>query len=109
METVHLDDFLDGGILREAVFREKVAAIDWAGYDGQRVLIKGCTDVPVPTWAYLMITARLAQYADHILYGEACAAIKLFNREKDGVARDGATKKSHPEPAFAPPKAVVEG
>ncbi len=81
METVHLDDFLDGGILREAVFREKVAAVDWAGYGGKRVLIKGCSDVPIPTWAYLMITAHLTLYADHILYGESCAAVKIFSKE----------------------------
>ena len=83
IETVRLEDYLDGGILREVSFRGKVAATNWGAYQGKRVLIKGCSDVPIPTWAYLVVSTRLAQHADHILYGEACAAIKLFNREKD--------------------------
>ena len=32
METIHLDDFLDGGILKEKSIRRKVDSIDWAQY-----------------------------------------------------------------------------
>ena len=60
METIHLDDFLDEGILKEKTFRSKVEQIKWSDYSEKRVLIKGCTDVPIPTWAYLVITAHLA-------------------------------------------------
>ena len=31
---------------------------------------KGCSSVVVPTWAYLCITAEIAQVADKIYYGE---------------------------------------
>ena len=81
METIYLDNFLDGGILKEESFSTGVDGIDWSTYGGKRVLIKGCTDVPVPTWAYLVITAKLAQFADHILYGEPCSSIRVFDRE----------------------------
>jgi hypothetical protein len=80
MKTIHLDDFLDDGILREQTFRARVAEIDWSQYRGQRVLIKGCSSVPVPTWAYLILTAHLAQVADTILYGEPCSVVKIYNR-----------------------------
>ena len=94
METVYLDEFLDGGILREESFRSHVESVDWSQYGNKRVLIKGCADVPIPTWAYLIITARLAQYADHILYGEPCATVKIFSKlsprrlSKDGNGRN---------------------
>ena len=82
METIYLDDFLDEGIIKEKSFRLKVSQINWNDYNEKRVMIKGCSSVPVPTWAYLILTAQLAQFADDILYGEPCATEKIYNRNK---------------------------
>ena len=81
METIYLNDFLDDGILREKIFREKVSNIDWSQYSDKRVLIKGCSEVPIPTWAYLIITAELAQFVKRIYFGELRAAVKIFIKE----------------------------
>jgi|TARA_B110000467_G_scaffold51372_1_gene47032 hypothetical protein len=81
METIYLDNFITEGILKEKIFRQLVGKIEWSNYKDKRVLIKGCTSVPVPTWAYLIITAQLSQYAKHILYGEPCATVKIFTRD----------------------------
>ncbi len=82
METIFLNDFLDGDILKEKVFREKVATIDWSQYADKRVLIKGCSEVPIPTWAFLILTAQLAQYVERIYFGELRSAVKIFTRSK---------------------------
>ena len=82
METVHLDDFLEDGILKEKPFREKVRQTDWSNFKNTRVLIKGCTDVPVPTWAYLIITAHLSQTVERIYFGELRSAVKIYIRDK---------------------------
>ncbi len=81
METIYLDDFLDDGIIREKSFRKKISDINWQNYNSKRVMIKGCTSVPVPTWAYLILTAELAQVADDIIYGEPCSTVKIFKRK----------------------------
>ena len=81
METIFLNDFLDGEILREKVFREKVANIDWSQYADKWVLIKGCSEVPIPTWAYLILTAELAQFVKRIYFGELRSAVKIFVKE----------------------------
>ena len=81
METIYLNDFLDDGILKEKIFREKVANIDWSQYSNKRVLIKGCSEVPVPTWAYLILTAELAQFVKRIYFGELRSAVKIFIKE----------------------------
>ena len=78
--TIYLDDFLSEGILKENDFRDKIDTIDWSLYKNQKVMIKGCTSVPVPTWSYLIITAQLALYADQILYGEPCSAVSIFKK-----------------------------
>jgi hypothetical protein len=38
--------------------------------------------VTVPHWAYVILTAQLAQVADKIYYGESRYAVKIFNRGK---------------------------
>jgi|TARA_B110000914_G_C15462644_1_gene446653 hypothetical protein len=81
METIYLNDFLDDGILREKIFREKVSNIDWSKYADKRVLIKGCSEVPIPTWAYLIITAELSQFVKRIYFGELRSAVKIFVKE----------------------------
>ena len=81
MTTISMDDFLDGGILKEKSFRKQVAEIDWSQYKGDRVLVRGCSEVPVTTWAYLILTAQLAQFVDRIYFGELRSAVKIFVRD----------------------------
>ena len=80
METILLDDFLDGGIIREKSFRKKVDELDLNQYEDKKVIIKGCASVTVPTWAYLILTAQLAQVAKKIYYGEPRYAVKIYSR-----------------------------
>ena len=83
METLQLDDFLDNGIIREKSFRDMVDNLDLDNYRGKKVIINGCASVTVPTWAYLILTAQIAQVADKIYYGEPRYAVKIFNRDKN--------------------------
>jgi len=80
MKIINLADFADGGITRERVFRERVAALDVESFRDEEVLIKGCADMPIPTWAFMMITARVAQVADMITFGEEAAPMVLYER-----------------------------
>jgi len=83
METLLLDDFLDNGIIREKSFREMVDNLDLDNYREKKVIIKGCASVTVPTWAYLILVAQIAQVADKIYYGEPRYAVKIYNRNKN--------------------------
>jgi|TARA_X000001036_G_C20538946_1_gene749428 hypothetical protein len=82
METILLDDFLDNGIIREKSFRKMVDDLDFKSYSNKKVIIKGCASVAVPTWAYLIIVARVAQVADKLYYGEPRHAVKVFDKSK---------------------------
>ena len=80
METILLEDFLDEGIIKEKSFREKINLMDFSTFSNKKVIIKGCAGVPIPTWAYLIIVANVAQVADKIYFGEPRHAVKIFNR-----------------------------
>ena len=66
----------------EIAFLKKIAALDIAEYEGQRVVVKGCSDKPVPPSAYLEITRRLQPVALSILYGEPCSTVPVYKKAK---------------------------
>jgi len=63
------------------IFIKRLAAIDAAGYQDKRVIIKGCGDVQVPETAYLEITNKLRPYVKSLMYGEACSNVPVYKRK----------------------------
>lgn len=69
--------------LPEAIFWKKLAAVNPADYDGKRLVIKGCSDRPVPASAYLEITRKLQPVAQSIMFGEPCSTVPVYKKPKD--------------------------
>ncbi|NTW49244.1 MAG: DUF2480 family protein [Chlorobiales bacterium] len=76
-----MQDFLTNGILKEKDFREKLETHDWSQYDNKKVMIKGCGSTPIPTWAYMIVTAYMVPHAEKIMYGEPCASVPIYRKE----------------------------
>ena len=55
-----------------------LAALDTAEYEGKRVVLKGCGDVPVPASAYVAATARLRPVVKSLMYGEPCSTVPVY-------------------------------
>lgn len=64
----------------EIAFQKKIAAIQAADYEGARIVVKGCSNKPVPASAYLEITRRLQPVAQSILFGEPCSTVPVFKK-----------------------------
>lgn len=64
----------------EVAFLKKLAAMDISAYEGQRIVVKGCSDKPVPPSAYLEITRRLQPVAFSIMFGEPCSTVPVFKK-----------------------------
>ena len=67
--------------LDEKIFKEELEKIDIAQYKDQRIIIKGCSDKPVPVSAYLEITRKLRPIAKSLMYGEACSNVPLYKQK----------------------------
>lgn len=67
----------------DLAFLKKIAALDIAEYTGKRLVIKGCSDKPVPPSAYLEITRRLQPTALSIMFGEPCSTVPVYKKSKD--------------------------
>ncbi len=66
----------------ELAFLKKLAALDLDEFAGKRLIIKGCSDKPVPASAYLEITRRLQPVARSIMFGEPCSTVPVYKKEK---------------------------
>ena len=80
MHVIDMADFADGGLIREKSFIEQVEKIDISTFAGDEVFIKGCAQMPIPTWAFMMLAAKVAQVADMITFGEESSPFIVFER-----------------------------
>jgi hypothetical protein len=63
----------------EAVLWEKALnSIDPKDYSEERVVIKGCGDLPVTAAAYSLITLKLTPVVKSIMYGEPCSTVPIY-------------------------------
>ena len=56
-------------ILKEKDFRESVAKHDWSQYKNSYIALNCSSDAIIPSWAYLLITTKLAPFAKKIVVG----------------------------------------
>jgi hypothetical protein len=68
--------------LENLLFAEKLLSLDVSEYKDARVVIKGCGDKPLPTNAYVQLTALLKPVAKSIMYGEPCSTVPLYKAPK---------------------------
>lgn len=57
-----------------------IAGIDATAFDDQRIVIKGCGELPVKEAAYIEITRLLRPRAKSIMYGEPCSTVPVFKK-----------------------------
>ncbi len=67
----------------ETAFLKKLSALNISEYAGKRLVIKGCSDKPVPPSAYLEITRRLQPVALSIMFGEPCSTVPVYKKGKE--------------------------
>ena len=58
-----------GLVLREREFRQSLKATDWAPFEGAAVAVFCSADALVPTWAYMLVAARLDGVAASVAAG----------------------------------------
>ncbi|WP_298474838.1 DUF2480 family protein [uncultured Maribacter sp.] len=67
--------------LNALVYKSIIDNLDITAYQGKPVIIKGCSNKPVPSNAYIWATIRLQSVAKSIMYGEACSSVPLYKKK----------------------------
>jgi len=66
--------------LETLLYQTIIQGIDVSIFKDKPVIIKGCSNKPVPPNAYLWITAKIQLVAKNVMYGEACSSVPLYKR-----------------------------
>ena len=69
--------------LENALFKEALDKLDIEAYRDRKVVIKGCSDKPVPEYAYVELTRKLRPLAASIMFGEPCSTVPVYKKPKD--------------------------
>lgn len=69
-------------VLETVLFDEILSAFDVENFRGERIVIKGCGDKPVPKSAYIELTRKLRPVAKSIMYGEPCSTVPVYKQPK---------------------------
>jgi hypothetical protein len=64
----------------EKILLQNISNIPTEEYTDQRVVIKGCGELPITESAYIEITKRLRPVAKSIMYGEPCSTVPVFKK-----------------------------
>jgi len=69
-------------LLETVLFQEIIEHLNVSNYLNKPVIIKGCSNKPIPASAYTLLTEKLVPIAKTILYGEACSTVPLYKSKK---------------------------
>ena len=64
--------------LETTLYQTIISDLDLRFCENKPVIIKGCSNKPVPQNAYLFLIDKLQPIAKSIMYGEACSSVPLF-------------------------------
>lgn len=85
--TMHLQPFAKqiviGSLeqLETSIFQDIIQNMDVSEFADKPLIIKGCSNKPVPANAYILLSQKLKPIATSIMYGEACSSVPLFKRK----------------------------
>lgn len=60
---------------------ETINQLDLEPYREKKIIIKGCSDQPIPSAAYAAITTRLMDVAQSVMFGEACSTVPVYKQK----------------------------
>ena len=66
--------------LAKALIQEEICSIAIDEIQDQRVIVKGCADIPDPAFAMSYLVRFLQPYAKSIMYGEPCSTVPIFKK-----------------------------
>lgn len=68
-------------MLESVLMDESLSKVDFSEYRDQRVILKGCSKLPIPPHAYLNFVTRLKPLVKSLMFGEACSTVPVYKRK----------------------------
>jgi hypothetical protein len=74
--------FGDTTALEQEVLRKNIAAIDTHVYENTKLVIKGCSALSEPEFAFFEITKKLTPVVSSIMFGEPCSTVPVYKKRR---------------------------
>jgi hypothetical protein len=71
----------DAEEMKKHLFLKNIISIDTSSLSDQRVVVKGCGDATIESYAYAEITKHLLPVVKSIMYGEPCSTVPIFKKK----------------------------
>ena len=68
-------------VLEDVWFVKQIDALDLGQYADQKIVVKGCSHLPVPVSAYVYLTEKLTPLVQSLMFGEPCSTVPLYKRK----------------------------
>ena len=69
-------------LLETVIYQEVIQQLNTSEFTNKPVIIKGCTNKPIPTSAYTLLVQKIQSVTKTIMCGEACATVPLYKAKK---------------------------
>ncbi|WP_405608846.1 DUF2480 family protein [Polaribacter sp. Asnod1-A03] len=69
-------------LLETAIYQELISFLDFKTFADAPVIIKGCSNKPIPNSAFAFLIEKLQPIAKSIMFGEACSTVPLYKSKK---------------------------
>lgn len=63
-------------------YKKVIENLDTSTYENGMLVIKGCSDKPVPASAYVSLTQKLQPVSKSIMFGEPCSTVPVYKKKK---------------------------
>ena len=66
----------------QQIFTANINAINASKFEGKKVIVKGCGNIPLSESLYIAITQKLQNSVSSLMFGEACSALPVLKNKK---------------------------
>ena len=65
----------------QQIFKENINSINASEFEGKKVIVKGCGQIPLTEILYISITKKLQNTVSSLMFGEACSTVPILKNK----------------------------
>ena len=65
----------------QQIFKENINTINASEFEGKKVIVKGCGQIPLTEILYIAITKKLQNTVSSLMFGEACSSVPILKNK----------------------------
>ncbi|GGC02467.1 DUF2480 family protein [Dyadobacter sediminis] len=78
--------FGDLDALESKLFTDAIHKLNPEEFTGKRVVVKGCSKVPVPVSAYVEVSRLLKPVVQSLMFGEPCSTVPIYKKPRSSAS-----------------------